>query len=56
MAAARAVVERLECEPLRVELKGVKDSKTGEPITIVLGPGDFQQQVMLRGPADGPAL
>jgi pimeloyl-ACP methyl ester carboxylesterase len=55
MAAARAVIERLEREPLRVELKGVKDSKTGEPITIVLGPGDFQQKVMLRGPADGPA-
>jgi pimeloyl-ACP methyl ester carboxylesterase len=55
MAAAREVVERLEREPLRVQLKGVKDSKTGAPITITLGPADFQQQVLSRGPADGPA-
>jgi pimeloyl-ACP methyl ester carboxylesterase len=54
-AAARAVLRRLEREPVRVTLKGAKDTKTGEPVTVTLGPEDFQRDAFLRGP-DGPAF
>jgi pimeloyl-ACP methyl ester carboxylesterase len=54
-AAARDVLRRLEREPVRVTLKGAKDTKTGEPVTVVLGPEDFQREAFLRGP-DGPAF
>jgi pimeloyl-ACP methyl ester carboxylesterase len=55
MAAARDVVRRLEHEPLRVELKGVTDAKTGDPLTITLGPEDFRRVLATRG-AEGPAF
>ena len=56
MAAAREVLRRLEREPVRVQLKGVKDVKTGEAPTVALGQEDFQREALLRGPADGPAF
>ncbi len=55
MAAAREVLRRLENKPITVPLKGVKDPKTGEAATIVLGPEEFQRDAFLRGSA-GPAF
>ena len=54
-AAARDVLRRLERKPVQVTLKGVKDAKTGEAITITLGHEDFQREAFLKGP-DGPAF
>jgi pimeloyl-ACP methyl ester carboxylesterase len=54
IAAARDVLRRLEREPVRLQLKGVKDAATGQPPTVVLGHEDFQQ-AFLRG-ADGPSF
>ena len=55
MAAARQVLRRLEQKPVAVELKGVKDAKSGESVTITLGHEDFQREAFLKGP-DGPAF
>lgn len=54
-AAARDVLRRLEQKPVRVTLKGARDSKTGEPITVVLGHEDFQREAFLKG-VDSPAF
>jgi pimeloyl-ACP methyl ester carboxylesterase len=55
MAAARDVVRRLEREPVRVTLAGVKDAQTGEPVTITLGVEDFRRAPALRT-TEGPAF
>jgi pimeloyl-ACP methyl ester carboxylesterase len=52
MQAARDVLRRLEREPLRV---GVKDPKSGDKTTIVLGREDFQRDAFFKA-ADGPAF
>jgi pimeloyl-ACP methyl ester carboxylesterase len=49
------VLRRLEAKPAVVTLKGTKDAKTGEPVTIALGHEDFQREAFLKGP-DGPAF
>jgi pimeloyl-ACP methyl ester carboxylesterase len=54
-AAARDVLRRLERTPVKVTLKGAKDAKTGEAVTVTLGHEDFQREAFLRG-ADGPAF
>jgi len=46
MAAARAVIVRLEKEPVRVE---ITDSATGKPATVVLGPEDFRMSFPTGG-------
>jgi pimeloyl-ACP methyl ester carboxylesterase len=48
MAAARAVIERLERKPVHVSLK---DEKTGREITVCLGREDFQRDLARSTPA-----
>jgi len=47
MGAAREVLRRLERAPVRAQ---VKDDKTGETVTVVLGKEDFQRDFVDGGP------
>jgi pimeloyl-ACP methyl ester carboxylesterase len=53
MAAARAVLQRLERAPVKVS---VKNEKTGEVITIALGTGDFQRTLNQEKGGTDPAF
>src|SRR5207248_11623557 len=48
MAAAREVLKRLDQAPARVS---VKDDRSGETVTVVLGREDFQRDIIRGKPA-----
>ena len=47
LAATRAIMRRLESAPVQVK---VKDDKTGDTVTVVLGKEDFQRDFVRNGP------
>jgi pimeloyl-ACP methyl ester carboxylesterase len=53
MAAAREVLRRLETAPVQVK---VKNEKTGQTITIILGKEDFQRSFATERGGDQPAF
>jgi hypothetical protein len=54
-AALREVLDRLEREPIRVPLRGVRDPETGDTPIVSLGHEDLQRSATLRAP-EGPAF